>query len=100
MKDGNICKVMTCKTKKGTWYVQEMPGNYQSGRRYVIMKDRRQYQIKYYENENAACAAMLEAVRRDVLMQQVIPGTLSKSTNPGSVDDDYEYEMLCTTLQL
>lgn len=73
MKDGNICKVMTCKTKEGTWYVQEMPGYYATGRRYVIMKDRKQYQTKSYENESAACAAMLEAVRRDVLAQPVFP---------------------------
>lgn len=94
MKDGNICKVMTCKTKKGTWYVQEMPGYYQCGRRYVIMKDRKQYQIKSYDSENVACAAMLEVVRRDVLMQQSIPDNLLNLTRPGSVEDDYWEERL------
>lgn len=72
MKDGNICKVMVVKTKLGTYYVQEMPGWWQRGRRFVIMKDRRQYQYRDYDNCNAACAAMLEAVRRDVLKQQTL----------------------------
>ena len=69
MKDGNVCKIMVCKTAKGTYYVQEMPGYCDCGRRWVIMKDRKQYQIRNYQNPDAACAAMLEAVRRDVLKQ-------------------------------
>lgn len=72
MKDGNICKIMVVKTKIGTYYVQEMPGWCDFGRRFVIMKDRRQYQTRNYENSDAACAAMLEAVRRDVLKQTTL----------------------------
>lgn len=72
MKDGNVCKVMVCKTIKGTYYVQEMPGWYGCGRRWVIMRDRKRYQNRDYESPESACAAMLEAVRRDVLMQTEI----------------------------
>lgn len=72
MRDGNICKIMTCKTKIGTYYVQEMPGYYGCGRKWVIMKDRRIYQMRDYEDPDAACRAMLEAVRRDVLKQTTI----------------------------
>lgn len=76
MKEGNVCKVMVCKTIKGTYYVQEMPGYYGCGRRWVIMKDRKRYQYRAqyrdYATPEAACAAMLEAVRRDVLLQTEI----------------------------
>lgn len=72
MKEGNVCKVMVCKTIKGTYYVQEMPGHYGYGRRWVIMKDRKRYQNRDYDYPEAACAAMLEAVRRDILMQKEI----------------------------
>ena len=72
MKEGNVCKVMVCKTIKGTYYVQEMPGYYGCGRRWVIMKDRKRYQNRDYDYPEAACAAMLEAVRRDVLLQTEI----------------------------
>lgn len=69
MKDGEVCKVMVCKTKHGTYYVQKMPGDFGMGTRWVIMKDRRRYQWLNYTSEDAACAAMLEAVQRDVLRQ-------------------------------
>lgn len=72
MKEGQVCKVMVCKTIKGTYYVQEMPGYYGCGRRWVIMKDRKRYQYRDYATPEAACAAMLEAVRRDVLLQTEI----------------------------
>lgn len=72
MKEGNVCKVMVCKTIKGTYYVQEMPGYYGYGRRWVIMRNRKRYQDRDYMTPEAACAAMLEAVRRDVLMQTEI----------------------------
>lgn len=72
MKEGNVCKVMVCKTIKGTYYVQAMPGYWGCGRRWVIMKDRKRYQNRDYMTPEAACAAMLEAVRRDVLMQTEI----------------------------
>lgn len=72
MKEGNVCKVMVCKTIKGTYYVQEMPGYYGCGRRWVIMRNRKRYQYRDYETPEAACAAMLEAVRRDVLLQTEI----------------------------
>lgn len=72
MKEGNVCKVMVCKTIKGTFYVQEMPGSYGCGRRWVIMRNRKRYQYRNYESPESACAAMLETVRRDVLMQTEI----------------------------
>lgn len=72
MKEGNVCKVMVCKTIKGTYYVQEMPGYCGYGRRWVIMRNRKRYQERDYSTPEAACAAMLEAVRHDVLMQTEI----------------------------
>lgn len=72
MKEGEVCKVMVCKTIKGTYYVQEMPGHYGYGRRWVIMHNRKRYQNRDYDYPEAACAAMLEAVRRDILMQKEI----------------------------
>ena len=71
-EENGVYKVMVCKTVLGTYYVQEMPGLWGVGKRFVIMKDRQRYQNRDYENSDAACAAMLEAVRRDVLKQTTL----------------------------
>lgn len=60
--DSGTYKIFSVKTPLGHYYVQEMPGYWNLGRDYVIMKDRRQLRGKRYKNATDAIVDLLRGL--------------------------------------
>lgn len=84
--DSGIYKIFSVKTPLGYYYIQEMPGYCGIGRDFAIMKDRRQYVWRRFNDAEQAIVYLLkdllqhyEAPKIDFPRYE--PGALSKSTN-------------------
>lgn len=66
-----VRKVFTAKWGGHTWYVQQMPGMWQLGRDYAVMKDRRRIYYGRFKTEREAVAWCLAALCRELKQQKI-----------------------------
>ena len=61
-----VRKVFTAKWGGHTWYVQQMPGMWQCGRDYAVMKDRRRIYYGRFKEEREAVKWLLDKLDREL----------------------------------
>lgn len=66
MCERSIIKVLTVKDGKSTYYVQEMPGMWQSGRDYAVMCNRRRIYYGRFKTKEEAKAWLLKRLLTDM----------------------------------
>lgn len=78
MKEGKIVKVFVVKTDNHTYYVQQMPGFYNMGIDYVVMKNRRMLYAERFNTAQAAVKWLLDYLTRENSNQLMIWKELDK----------------------
>lgn len=84
--DSGVYKIFSVKTPLGHYYIQEMPGYWNMGRDFLIMKDRRQHRGKRYKDAELAIIDLLKELLQHyeapkIQFPRYEPSSLSKSTN-------------------
>ena len=78
MKEGKIVKVFVVKTDNHTYYVQQMPGYYNMGIDYVVMKNRRVLYAERFNTAQQAVKWLLDYLTRENSNQLMIWKELDK----------------------
>lgn len=68
-----VYKLFSVKCSMGHYYVQEMPGWFDIGRDYVVMKDRRQLNGTRYRTCREAVAWLLAYLSRELSAETLFP---------------------------
>lgn len=71
--DSGVHKLFSVKCSKGHYYVQEMPGYWNYGRDYVVMKDRRQLSSTRHKTCREAVAWLLAYLSRELSAETIFP---------------------------
>ena len=66
MKEGKIVKVFVVKTDNHTYYVQQMPGFYNMGIDYVVMKNRRVLYAERFKTARGAVSWLLAFLSQEI----------------------------------
>lgn len=64
-----VCKILTVKTTRSTYYVQRQPGYCGLGVVYAVMQDRKKLVESLFDDPNRAIEMLLLHVQRDLLNQ-------------------------------
>ena len=71
--DSGVHKLFSVKCSHGHFYVQEMPGYWNLGRDYVVMKDRKQLCTNRYKTCREAVAWLLAYLSRELSAELIFP---------------------------
>lgn len=66
MKEGKIVKVFVVKSDNHTYYVQQMPGYFNMGIDYVVMKNRRVLYAERFKSAKLAVGWLLAYLCREI----------------------------------
>lgn len=72
-QETGIVKIMTVKIGSDKYWVQEMPGYYNYGRDYAVMKNRRQLSNSRYRSARDAAGWLIAYLTRELNAEQIFP---------------------------